>query len=88
MIQVQTKKPTLDIAGTGGDGAQTVNISTGSAILAAACGVPVAKHGNRSVSSLCGSADVVSAFGIPIEISPQKAAESIEKMAWFRNDQN
>ena len=49
----------LDIAGTGGDSIGSVNISTGSALIAAAAGARVAKHGNRSVSSLCGSADVV-----------------------------
>jgi anthranilate phosphoribosyltransferase len=65
--------PVMDIVGTGGDMAHTVNISTGSAILAAACGIPIAKHGNRSVSSQSGSADVIEAFGIAIDTDPHQA---------------
>lgn len=59
--------PVIDIVGTGGDGSQSFNISTASALLTAACGVKVAKHGNRSVSSQCGSADVLEYMGITIE---------------------
>ncbi|RDX70073.1 Anthranilate phosphoribosyltransferase, chloroplastic, partial [Mucuna pruriens] len=61
----------VDIVGTGGDGANTVNISTGSSILAAACGAKVAKQGNRSSSSACGSADVLEALGVVIDLGPQ-----------------
>ncbi|CDP16914.1 unnamed protein product [Coffea canephora] len=61
----------VDIVGTGGDGANTVNISTGASILAAACGVKVAKQGNRSSSSACGSADVLEELGIAIELDPE-----------------
>jgi anthranilate phosphoribosyltransferase len=69
----------LDIVGTGGDGADTINISTASVILAAACGCKVAKAGNRSVSSRCGSADVLEMLGVRIEMTPEQVAESIEE---------
>ncbi|MDR1754641.1 MAG: anthranilate phosphoribosyltransferase [Eubacterium sp.] len=68
----------LEIVGTGGDGARTFNISTTAAIISAAAGVPVAKHGNRSASSLCGAADVLEALGVNINISPDKSAELLK----------
>ena len=74
-LQVNAGDDVLDIVGTGGDSAGTVNISTGSCVLAAAAGAKVAKHGSRSVSSLCGSADVLEALGVAVEIGP----EAIEK---------
>ncbi|KAJ1418286.1 Nucleoside phosphorylase/phosphoribosyltransferase catalytic domain superfamily [Sesbania bispinosa] len=69
----------VDIVGTGGDGANTVNISTGASILAAACGVKVAKQGNRSSSSACGSADVLEALGVVIDLGPQGVKKCVNE---------
>lgn len=80
MLVVSTSSPVLDIVGTGGDGANTVNISTGAAILAASCGVKVAKHGNRAVSSLTGSADVLEALGINIQLPAEHIGHCIEEV--------
>ncbi|MCL1877303.1 MAG: anthranilate phosphoribosyltransferase [Defluviitaleaceae bacterium] len=65
----------IEIVGTGGDHANTFNISTTAAIITAAAGIPVAKHGNRSASSKCGAADVLEAVGVNINISPEKSAQ-------------
>ena len=72
--------PYVDIVGTGGDGSDSLNLSTGSALLAAACGLPVVKHGNRSVSSKCGSADVLAALGLPIPLD-EAAAGALPRAA-------
>jgi anthranilate phosphoribosyltransferase len=69
----------LDTCGTGGDGLATFNISTLSAIVAAACGARVAKHGNRAASSLCGSADVLQQLGVKIDLAPEGVARCIDE---------
>lgn len=70
----------LEIVGTGGDHSNSFNISTTSAIIAAAAGIPVAKHGNRAASSKCGAADVLEALGVNITVSPEQSKEMLEKI--------
>src|SRR6185436_13296040 len=74
--------PYVDIVGTGGDGSHSLNLSTGSALLAAACGAPVVKHGNRSVSSRCGSADVLAALGLPIPLDEAAAGACLQRFGF------
>lgn len=85
-VQVHLKETVaahaLDTCGTGGDGAGTFNVSTAAGILAAAAGASVAKHGNRSATSRCGSADVLEALGARIDLGPEQVAHSVEEVGF------
>lgn len=72
----------VDIVGTGGDGSGTFNLSTGAALLAAAAGLRVIKHGNRSISSRCGSADVLAELGLPMPLAPHDAARALDELGF------
>ena len=72
----------VDIVGTGGDGSASLNLSTGSALLAAACGAQVVKHGNRSISSRSGSADVLKALGLPVPLDDEQVGASLRDLGF------
>lgn len=77
-VKLLNDKEVLEIVGTGGDGSNTFNISTTSAIVISAAGVPVAKHGNRSASSKCGAADVLEELGVNIHVPPEKSLQCLK----------
>jgi anthranilate phosphoribosyltransferase len=83
-LRVEHSLPVVvDIVGTGGDLAGTINVSTCAAFVIASCGLPVAKHGNRAASSKCGSADVVEALDIPLDLTGEAAREALETGHWL-----
>ncbi|MBI4299166.1 MAG: anthranilate phosphoribosyltransferase [Chloroflexi bacterium] len=81
-LRVETRGPLLDTAGTGGDASGTFNISTAAALVAAGAGVKVAKHGNRAASGVCGSADVLEALGVKIDLGPEGVKRCIEEVGF------
>lgn len=79
MVAVEAPEDAIDIVGTGGDGSETLNISTATAIVVAASGIPVAKHGNKALSSKSGAADVLTALGVKLDLTPDHIARCIRE---------
>ena len=81
-LSQELRERLVDTCGTGGDLKGTFNISTTTALVVASCGVPVAKHGNRSITSRCGSADILESFGVKIDLEPEQVARCIEELGF------
>jgi len=82
-LTAEERDELVDVVGTGGGGPLTFNISSGAALVAAAAGAKVAKHGNRAVTSLCGAADVLEALGVPIALGPELAVECLRETGFM-----
>ena len=80
MLRVNAPAEAVDVVGTGGDGSGSVNVSTCAALIVAGAGVPVAKHGNRALSSRSGAADVLAALGVKIDLSPQQVSRCVSEI--------
>src|ERR1700684_482312 len=79
MLRVKAPRNAIDVVGTGGDGSGSVNVSTCAALIVAGAGVPVAKHGNRALSSRSGAADVLAALGVKIDLSPEQVSRCVSE---------
>jgi anthranilate phosphoribosyltransferase len=82
-LAAEEREELVDVVGTGGGGPLTFNISSGAALVAAAAGAKVAKHGNRAITSRCGAADVLEALGVPIELSPEQAVACLRETGFM-----
>jgi len=82
-LTAEERDELVDVVGTGGGGPSTFNISSGAALVAAAAGAKVAKHGNRAVTSLCGAADVLEALGVPVALGPELAVECLRETGFM-----